>query len=100
MALEHPAERGIGLVAHGGGDLCDGRVAAVEEIDGEVKEHRFIRADRFASKDDAVDTSLRKARQIIDEQGERSFSFYRPPAASHTPMGGARRLPASCMRVC
>ena len=44
-----------------------------KEIDGEVKERRFIRADRFASKDDAVDTSLRKARQIIDEQGERIF---------------------------
>ena len=44
-----------------------------KEIDGEVKEHRFIRADRFASKDDAVDVTLRKARQVIDEQGERIF---------------------------
>lgn len=44
-----------------------------KEIGGEVKEHRFIRADRFASKDDAIDVTLRKARQIIDEQGERIF---------------------------
>lgn len=44
-----------------------------KEIGGEVKEHRFIRADRFASKDDAVEVTLRKARQIIDEQGERIF---------------------------
>lgn len=44
-----------------------------KEIDGEVKEHRFVRADRFASRDDAVDVTLRKARQIIDEQGERIF---------------------------
>lgn len=44
-----------------------------KEIDGEVKEHRFVRADRFASKDDAVDVTLRKARQVIDEQGERIF---------------------------
>ena len=44
-----------------------------KEIDGEVKEHRFIRADRFASRDDAVDVTLRKARQLIDEQGERIF---------------------------
>lgn len=44
------------------------------EIGGEVKEHRFIRADRFASKDDAIETTLRKARQVIDEQGERIFS--------------------------
>lgn len=43
------------------------------EIDGELKEHRFIRADRFASRDDAVDIALRKARQMIDEQGERIF---------------------------
>ena len=44
-----------------------------KEVDGEMKEHRFIRADRFASKDDAVDITLRKARQLIDEQGERIF---------------------------
>lgn len=44
-----------------------------KEIDGEMKEHRFIRADRFASRDDAVEVSLRKARQMIDEQGERIF---------------------------
>lgn len=43
------------------------------EIDGVVKEHRFIRADRFASRDDAVEVTLRKARQIIDQQGERIF---------------------------
>ena len=44
-----------------------------KEIDGEVREHRFIRADRFPSKDDAIDVSLRKARQIIDQQGEQIF---------------------------
>lgn len=44
-----------------------------KEIDGERKEHRMIRADRFTSKDDAVDVTLRKARQMIDEQGERLF---------------------------
>lgn len=43
------------------------------EIDGEIREHRFIRADRFASKEDAVDTSLRKAKQVIDEQGDQIF---------------------------
>jgi hypothetical protein len=44
-----------------------------KEIDGERKEHRFIRADRFASSDEAAETAIRKARQIIDEQGERIF---------------------------
>ncbi len=44
-----------------------------KEIGGETKEHRLIRADRFASLDDAVDVSFRKARQMIDEQGDRLF---------------------------
>lgn len=44
-----------------------------KEIGGVLKEHRFVRADRFASLDDAVDVSLRKGQQIIDEQGERIF---------------------------
>jgi hypothetical protein len=45
-----------------------------KEVEGALKEHRFIRADRFASLDEAVDFSLAKARQIIDEQGERILS--------------------------
>ena len=44
-----------------------------KEIGGVLKEHRFVRADRFASLDDAVDVSLRKGQQIVDEQGERIF---------------------------
>lgn len=42
-----------------------------KEIDGAVKEHRFIRADRFASLDDAVEVSIRKGIQLVDEQGDR-----------------------------
>jgi hypothetical protein len=45
-----------------------------KEIDGVVKEHRFIRADRFAALDDAVEVSLRKGQQLVDEQGERMFN--------------------------
>ena len=41
-----------------------------KEIEGVVKEHKFIRADRFAGLDDAVDVSLKKGQQIVDEQGE------------------------------
>ena len=44
-----------------------------KEIDGTVKEHKFIRADRFATLEDAVNVSLTKGRQLIDEQGERLF---------------------------
>jgi hypothetical protein len=43
------------------------------EIGGVRKEHRFIRADAFASYDDAVTFTLSKARQMIDLQGERMF---------------------------
>lgn len=45
-----------------------------KEVGGVMKEHRFIRADRFASIDDAVDVAIRKGQQVIDEQGERIFS--------------------------
>jgi hypothetical protein len=44
-----------------------------KEIGGEVKSHRFIRADRFAGKADAVEMTFLKARQIIDQNGERLF---------------------------
>ena len=38
-----------------------------KEIDGVTKEHRFIRADRYASLDDAIAFTFAKGRQIIDE---------------------------------
>jgi hypothetical protein len=44
-----------------------------KEVGGTLKEHKFIRADRHASYDDAVEFSLGKARQIVDQQGERMF---------------------------
>ncbi|RVD15887.1 MAG: hypothetical protein EOS73_01860 [Mesorhizobium sp.] len=44
-----------------------------KEIDGVVKEHKFIRADRFAGLDDAVDISIKKGIQLVDEQGDRIF---------------------------
>lgn len=43
-------------------------------IDGELQERRFVRADRFPDLDTAVEMTLLKARQIIDQQGERVFS--------------------------
>ena len=38
-----------------------------------TKEHRFIRAERFSSKEEAASHALRKGMQIVDEQGERIF---------------------------
>jgi hypothetical protein len=44
-----------------------------KEVGGELKEHRFIRAETHPSRDQAVEFSIAKAKQIIDEQGERLF---------------------------
>ena len=38
-----------------------------------VKEHRFIRADKHASAEQAADFAVAKGKQIIDEQGDRLF---------------------------
>ncbi|TPW26372.1 HlyU family transcriptional regulator [Pararhizobium mangrovi] len=38
-----------------------------KQIDGETVERAFIRADLFASKDEAASFSLSKGRQIIDQ---------------------------------
>ncbi|MEZ5856171.1 MAG: HlyU family transcriptional regulator [Hyphomicrobiaceae bacterium] len=44
-----------------------------KEIDGTLREHRFVRADRFATLNEATDFSVVKAQQIIDQQGEQLF---------------------------
>ncbi|QIG46368.1 hypothetical protein G5V57_00500 [Nordella sp. HKS 07] len=44
-----------------------------KEIDGEMKEYKFVRADRFSTLEEAADLSLSKGRQIVDEQGDRMF---------------------------
>jgi hypothetical protein len=43
------------------------------QVDGEVKVHHLLRADVVRDKGEAVAMSLRKAKQVIDEQGERIF---------------------------
>jgi hypothetical protein len=45
-----------------------------KDVNGVRKEHKFVRADRHASYDDAVEFSLAKARQIVDQMGERVFN--------------------------
>jgi hypothetical protein len=37
------------------------------------KEHKFIRADRFPTIEEAADFALMKGRQIVDQQGDRIF---------------------------
>lgn len=40
-------------------------------VDGEEKTTKFIRADNHSSRDLALEHSISKGRQIVDEQGDR-----------------------------
>ena len=42
-------------------------------VEGEVKSHRFVRADRFLGQAEAVDFTLVKGQQLVDQQGEAVF---------------------------
>jgi hypothetical protein len=44
-----------------------------KEVGGALKSRRFIRADRFPGKEQAVEAVFQKAKLIIDQQGERLF---------------------------
>ena len=49
--------------------------ARIEKIvDGEQKTFLVIRADVFDSRDQAESLSIAKAKQVIDEQGDRIFA--------------------------
>lgn len=56
---------------HGDGYRVGARIE--KEIGGEVKVHHLLRADTLRSLDEAEAFSLRKAKQVIDEQGDRLF---------------------------
>jgi hypothetical protein len=56
---------------HGGQFLT---AALIEKDDpGGVRSHELVRADTHASADDARNFAIQKARQVIDEQGDRIF---------------------------
>lgn len=44
-----------------------------KEINGEEKEHTLIRADTLPSLEQANEMTIRKAKQVIDEQGDSIF---------------------------
>lgn len=49
-------------------------VATIEkEVDGEVQTHKLVRADTLQGLEEAQKACIRKAKQVIDEQGERIF---------------------------
>lgn len=58
-------------MAEGGQWRLAGRI--VKGAGEEAREHKFIRADVFSNKDEVEASTLRKARQIIDEQGDAIF---------------------------
>jgi len=51
------------------------RVAGVitKELEGETREHHFIRAETLSSQDEAAKFSVVKGRQIVDDFGDRMF---------------------------
>lgn len=44
-----------------------------KDIDGEQKTHTFVRADTNPDLDGTVDLTVRKAKRLIDEQGDGIF---------------------------
>jgi hypothetical protein len=43
-------------------------------ISKDGREHRFVRADKFTSAEEAADIALSKGQLIVDQSGERIFS--------------------------
>ena len=63
------------IYPNSGADGSQFRIAGkvTKEINGELKEHRFIRSDVISSKNDADELMLRKAKMLIDQMGDSIF---------------------------
>jgi hypothetical protein len=59
-------------IAEGGQFRLAGRIE--KEVDGETLVRHIVRADMFSSMDDAVTFTVRKAEQIIDQNGPSLFA--------------------------
>lgn len=44
-----------------------------KEVNGEIKTHHMIRADTYGSKETAIEASMTKAKQFIDQLGDGIF---------------------------
>lgn len=44
-----------------------------KEVNGEMREHRFIRADRFSDEESAADHAILKGQQMVDQIGDGMF---------------------------
>lgn len=58
-------------IAEGGQFRTAGTIS--KDQDGEIKSSSFVRADNHSSREMAVEHSVSKAKQIIDERGEGLF---------------------------
>lgn len=56
----------------GGQYRIAGRIT--KELEGQTKEHRFIRSDVLASESDANEFMLKKAQMFIDQMGDNIFN--------------------------
>jgi len=65
--LIHPASRRQGV-----GWLTTGSIT--KEFPSGMKQLHFIRADTYSNRTDAVAFCIQRAKQIIDEQGDRIFN--------------------------
>ena len=73
---EEPLDyKGYSIVAAPMAESGQFRVAGSisKDIGGEVKAHRFIRADVFAERDAAIQATIRKAQLIVDQSGDAIF---------------------------
>ena len=74
-AAESVEHKGFRIYAtpfsEGGQYQTAGRIE--KDFDGKTKEHRFIRAEKHPSREDAENFSISKGKQIVDEQGDRIF---------------------------
>ncbi|MCS6778990.1 MAG: HlyU family transcriptional regulator [Geminicoccaceae bacterium] len=71
-AVEYRGYRIVPLVRRQGGQFLTCAMIEKEFPDG-IKSHELIRADTHGSADEASAFAVRKARQAIDEQGDRLF---------------------------
>ena len=55
----------------GGQFQLAGRIT--KTVDGETREHSFLRADRFSTFEDAESFTFVKAKQMIDQMGDKVF---------------------------
>ena len=71
-ALEYNGYRIRAAPFRDGGQFQTAGIIEKDFPDG-MKEHRFIRAEKHGSQDEAASFAITKARQIIDERGDRMF---------------------------